>query len=352
MNEKAKLKFLTAAIVLLIAFAACNGNGEIPEPLDLSPPRTELEELSATIVAAGTFWEDWWGHTGPFSHSGESVGVGYSPLLPESGLASLYELMDYLLQLYTESALDEMHLPFKEIDGVLYFADARFGTTRFDWNHVSFEQLDENTVIASVLYGYFAFEEGTYVDLTFHMLDGRIDRIDGANIIIALLDEHLWAQDDFEPWNEFAAALDDGLLFIAPAVDSLLASFIYFHEVDYTELINIRDGVQSEPWGDRIAIWSSVPLFQLEIINIEGDFDPVNEELIFIPTASHGMIDVLYPGQVYLINNYVGVGTLPWSGLTFLDEQGRRHHFFMQHDNSDSPNVFRLGRFYVDDIRL
>jgi len=127
----------------------------------------------------------------------------------------------------------------------------------------------------------------------------------------------------------------------------LLASFEYAHEVDYTEFIAMRDGERLEPWGDRIAIWSSTPLFQLEVINITGDF--VDDEVVFVPNDSYGMIDVLYPGQVYLIVNYVGMGTLPWSGITFLDEQGERYYFFMQHDNSDSDNVFMIGQFRIMD---
>jgi hypothetical protein len=91
-------------------------------------------------------------------------------------------------------------------------------------------------------------------------------------------------------------------------------------------------------------------LFQLEIINITNDF--VEDELIFIPNARHGMVDVLHPGQVYVVNHYIGMGTLPWSGITFSDEHGERHYFFKQHDHSDSPNVFLLGRFRASEATV
>ena len=125
---------------------------------------------------------------------------------------------------------------------------------------------------------------------------------------------------------------------IAPARDNLLAAFEYIHEMDYYELRGVAD-------GDRLVIWADVPLSDFAVIDIRNDF--IGDEWVWLLYGSYGRVDSLLPGQGYVISNYLGMGTLPWSGLSFIDENDQRHYFFMQHDQSDSPNVFILGSIEV-----
>ena len=330
---------------------------QTPAPeMTLEEPETPtIEELGQVIEAAGNFWEDWWNKHGVFSHTdGTSIfiptgdygmGLSYAPLLPASGFESLEDIRNYLLNYYTEALVDtEMVNILIEHDGRVYFNNARAGFPRFDWStatHTLVEQDGSRAIVeTSVLHGYFVLVPGSFVVLRFHLYDGRINYIEGGSIVLATLD---FGEQESEPWNEFAVHFDNWMLFIAPAFDSLLASFSYIHEVDYTDIINARDGVEAEPWGDRIAIWASRPLFQLELLLIGHDM--LGDDLIFIPISAHNMLNELQPGQVYVINNYVGLGTLPWSGITFLDGDGERHNLWMQHDNSDSPNIFFMRPF-------
>ena len=148
-----------------------------------------------------------------------------------------------------------------------------------------------------------------------------------------------------DEWNietqdtDFTYYHDNFTLNIAPARDDLLAAFEYIHEMDYYE---VRGFLQ----GDRIVIWANIPLRDFEVVNVRDDF--VDGEWFFIAYGSYGRVDLLMPGQAFVINNYVGMGTLPHSGFTFLDTNNRRHHFAMQHNQSDSPNVFVVMQIDVD----
>ena len=89
-----------------------------------------LEELGNTIVAAGTFWEDWHRKRGRFdlSHMAPNwvsrSSAAFSQLLPTSGFESLEDVRNYLLQYFTESWVDAhlaLMMPvFLEYDGVLF----------------------------------------------------------------------------------------------------------------------------------------------------------------------------------------------------------------------------------------
>ena len=52
--------------------------------------------------------------------------------------------------------------------------------------------------------------------------------------------------------------------------------------------------------------------------------------------------EVLQAGEGIVIRDYVSMGTLPWSAITFTTAPGERHFFAINHDNSDSPNRFML----------
>jgi len=345
-----KILFGIILCLLLAMLAGCNGNtqNETLSAADNSeyqtaPTAPSLDELSATIVTAGQFWEDWWHMEGIFSHTDGTNIFLPTPykfagtlLLPSSGFNSLDEIRAHLLQFYVDF---ERGL-FMEYDGNLFFGnvgDVRAFFPRFDWataTHTMVEQYANRTVVeTTVLHGHFVLGSDSYVTLRFHMVDGKISEVEGGCIIYAFIDSE-------EPGlrRRFAVQLNDGMLYISSVFDSLLESFTNIFEVDYRALHS-----QDENWGDRLVIWSTMPLFELELITISNEM--LGDDLIFIPLTSYGKIDVLLPGQAYKVVNYMDMGTLPVSGFTFLDENGERHYFWMQRDNSDSRHMFFMGRF-------
>jgi len=159
-----------------------------------------IEELGETITAAGIFWEDWWGFGGVFalSNSEQSVfvptdaehpgvGMGFTPFLPASGFVTLDDVRDHLLQFYTEDTADNIianYMIFTEIDGVVHFADARYGMARPRWDDATFaliEQVGNRAVVeATFLHG--GWHRGDWDDAyprraihRFVMIDGKID---------------------------------------------------------------------------------------------------------------------------------------------------------------------------------
>jgi len=139
-------------------------------PIYDAPTGQTIEALSATIVAAGTFWEDWWALRGPFSRDNiedimwlyweeyphHPLSQGFSRLLPSSGFTGLSDIESYLSRYYTETwihervisendVFDEAHATmlrltifaniFAEYDGALYTHTLHRGgnTNRPNW---------------------------------------------------------------------------------------------------------------------------------------------------------------------------------------------------------------------------
>jgi len=133
--------------------------------LDADSANIPIEELGTTIVAAGTFWENWWNLNGMFAHEhieGEGIpahleGV-YSQLLPTSGFESINDIRNYLLQYYTETWVDlELFGEFSsfvEYDSILYIHTARAGFPRPDWEtaiHILVEQDGMHAVVETTV---------------------------------------------------------------------------------------------------------------------------------------------------------------------------------------------------------
>jgi len=157
-----------------------------------------IEELGEIIVAAGMFWEEWWGLTGRFSfefidsdawvrgdvpeHFPSAI---HMPLLPSSGFNSLGDIRNYLYRYYTKEWVDDrlsVFSPFVEYDGVLYIAVARACSPRPDWetaSHVMVSQSENHAAVETIVtYGTWdnlpfnprAFE----VAYRFYFVNGRI----------------------------------------------------------------------------------------------------------------------------------------------------------------------------------
>jgi len=138
-------------------------------------------------------------------------------------------------------------------------------------------------------------------------------------------------------------------LTISLASEELLNTFDYLHEADYTLLRgDFADDVFEYFNGDRLVIRADVPLYDLALISIANDvLDDLDDRVVFAPVNAFGQIEVLLPGQAFVINSYVGLGTLPASGISFVSESGERHYFWMLEDQSVNiyPNPFSDADF-------
>ena len=59
------------------------------------------------------------------------------------------------------------------------------------------------------------------------------------------------------------------------------------------------------------------------------------------------MIDELLPGEAFIINDYMSMGTLPVSGITFLDESGERWFFSILQNQAGEGDPYRLIEFQL-----
>ena len=155
--------------------------------------RWTVETLGDTIVAAGTFWEQWWDLSGPFASahtSGANVPAhllerGFSRLLPTSGFESMDDIRDYLLQYYTQAWVDAELLGeyavFLAYNNNLFVQTARAGFARPDWEtatHTLIEQDGNRAVVETrVLTSVWANEsvEPWEEEHSFTFIHGKID---------------------------------------------------------------------------------------------------------------------------------------------------------------------------------
>jgi len=108
---------------------------------------------------------------------------------------------------------------------------------------------------------------------------------------------------------------------IASVEDMPLSNFSNYYEVDYSQIRG--DGVI----GTRLVIWANAPLRNLSLLSVTPDI--IDDEWIYVPVGTYGTVSELLPGEAFVINAYVGLGTLPGSGITFTDIDGQQRYFVM-----------------------
>ena len=221
---KNKIRLVAVIFTLMMAavlLTACNNEGvTVDAPVELSPgtqtpeptpvttqkPTQEwtIEELGAKIVAAGTFWEEWWQLGERFGYiewvppEWDADGDVWMPqhlaergissmLLPSSGFADINDVRDYLLQYHTaewvEWVLFSEHSVIIEYDGILYIHDARAGFPRPRWEdatHVLIEQEGGRAVVETTfLFGSwhrgYDFAYPSKAIYRFIFIDGKIE---------------------------------------------------------------------------------------------------------------------------------------------------------------------------------
>jgi len=94
------------------------------------------------------------------------------------------------------------------------------------------------------------------------------------------------------------------------------------HEIDYLP----------GSTGDMVMIQTNVPLHDFALFTFISDMNEY--ELWYILESIYDIVAELSPDDAFIINGYIGMGTLPRSGVTFIDQYGERRYFAMQHDQS------------------
>ncbi|MCL2564463.1 MAG: hypothetical protein FWE24_01460 [Defluviitaleaceae bacterium] len=121
---------------------------------------------------------------------------------------------------------------------------------------------------------------------------------------------------------------------IALVSDDSLNTFERILELDYSIVRAARDGIDNGLTnGENLVIWANQPLRDFSVLLIGNDF--INDEIFFIPVESFAFVSELSPEEAFVINNYFGLGTLPWSGITFIDENDIKRYFTIQQSMYD-----------------
>ena len=390
-----------AYAILLAAFlatglAACNEEARRAAARANGASEQTIAELGATIEAAGMFWQDWFERRGAFdadehidwshnlrfweehidfSYMSEDarhhpLANGFAVLLPSSGFASLGDIGAHLLQFYTQAWVNRGQFhestvvaevvagnyadvfgwrnAFQEYGGDLFVLYSHEGTARPDWataTHTLIEQAGDRaeveTVVSTFVRGYSPAYEMPTITYRFTLINGRIDSGYGRWAWPEQPDTQQapHAQDPRAPG--FYVNLPYMQLFIYQAEHAddffLLGRLNAIHTVAHPTL----PGMAAER-GEAMLIGATRTIRNVALVELSNDWDENTEEIIYIPTSYFGIVDALTPEEGIVITGFMGLGTMPWSGISFYDAQMERRFFAIHHDNSDSPYWYMM----------
>jgi len=123
------------------------------------------------------------------------------------------------------------------------------------------------------------------------------------------------------------------------ATDELLSTFSNLHHAD------VRSPGDSE--GVTLVIWANQTLFDFSVLALALD-DGLEDVWRFRPTYGFGSRSVLLAGEAFVIENYMGLGTLPHRGVSFTDANGVDTHVFFFTENHAYPE--HGGRWVIQEI--
>jgi hypothetical protein len=115
---------------------------------------------------------------------------------------------------------------------------------------------------------------------------------------------------------------------IGIANEERLRRFDTIHEMDYALVRAARGESQQqiEEWsGGKFVIWSTATMRDISLISLEHDF--TETEIVFIPANTYATLAELLPGDALVVTSYMGVGTLPLSGISYTCENNTRRYF-------------------------
>ena len=104
-------------------------------------------------------------------------------------------------------------------------------------------------------------------------------------------------------------------------------------DLDFMHIVDLNDGSHETNFGDTIMIRTNVPLSNVEIISIQHN-SGTYEDYYIVGGPVTTAVESFLPGEGFIIYGYVGLGTLPHLGITFLDETGQRWHFGILQNNA------------------
>jgi len=112
------------------------------------------------------------------------------------------------------------------------------------------------------------------------------------------------------------------------ATDELLSTFTNLHHAD------LMGGLGE---GINLVIWANQALFDFSVIALGSDFLEGRDEWGFMPLYGFGSRSVLLSGEAFVIENYMGLGTLPHRAISFTDADGIHTRVFFFQENHAYP---------------
>ena len=265
-------------------------------------------------------------------------------LVPDSPLVLTYYFSNGITGFYFDGPGDEggwFTFELNSIDGEITWG-------RFDWNH------DRELFIVD---GDFVIDpEMPSLEEVEGMMP-EVDPITEPEELILSITRlvHLDVDGDEEYEDPGMITVDDeGYGFLANVDFEQIVNqydemydFDFIHTLDYNlvreargEPVNIGEHI-----GDALLIRTNIPLREFSVISM-GNYSIEDEDgFIFIPIETFGIVEYFMPGEAFIIKSYLGLGTLPWSAITFLDDEGIQRHYAIVQDQSGLFDPYRLIPF-------
>ena len=136
------------------------------------------------------------------------------------------------------------------------------------------------------------------------------------------------------------SAAEDLIIQIDVATEGLLSTFSTIH---YADIRTPGDGE-----GLNLVIWANQTLFDFSVVALASDWLEDKNEFGFMPTFGFGSVSVLLPGEAFVIENYMGAGTLPHRGISFTDVAGASTRVLFFGENHAYPE--HGGRWIIQEI--
>jgi len=116
---------------------------------------------------------------------------------------------------------------------------------------------------------------------------------------------------------------------IDAASDEFLDTFQNLHQIDL--------GAPELGEGVTLVLWTNRPLSNFAVVGLEAHFLEDRETWGFMPLDNLGYAEMLQPGEGFVINNYMGMGTLPHLGISFTEEGDEDTKVFFLQENNAYP---------------
>ncbi|MCL1862105.1 MAG: hypothetical protein FWF78_00890 [Defluviitaleaceae bacterium] len=146
-------------------------------------------------------------------------------------------------------------------------------------------------------------------------------------------------QNEHNPAHIANEPIEELKIQIAVATDELLNTFANVHHAD------VR-GVYGHDDGATLVIWANQTLLDFSVLALASDW--LEDTLMFKPTYGFGSLMVLPLGDAFVIENYMGMGTLPHRGITFSDKNGENIRVFFFQENNAYPE--HGGKWMIQEI--